>query len=96
MWSESFGKEIARILGLMADKPNRRPHPAGKATGVFDGGQWTVMTGITSYKFSDGSKAIYGTNREWELTITLATGEEVHIKVPTTQELPAHTNEVAR
>lgn len=89
MWSESFGKEIARILNLMADKPNRTPHPTGEATGIFDGGQWTVMTGVTSYKFSDGSTAIYGTAREWELTIRLATGEEVHIKVPTTQELPA-------
>lgn len=89
MWSESFGKEIARILNLMADKPNRSPHPTGKATGIFDGGQWTVMTGVTSYKFSDGSTAIYGTAPERELTIRLATGEEVDIKVPATQELPA-------
>ena len=85
MWSESVGKELARILNLMADKPNRRPDPTGGATGFFDGGQWTVSTGITSYKFSDGSAAIYGTNLEWGLTVKLATGEEVHIEVPTTQ-----------
>jgi hypothetical protein len=96
MWSESFGKEIARLLNLMADKPNRRPHPTGEATGIFDGGQWTVMTGVTSYKFSDGSTAIYGTARERELTIRLATGEEVHIKVPTTQELPATVSDIMR
>jgi hypothetical protein len=89
MWAESFGKEIARILNLMADKPNRRAHPTGGGGGLFDGGQWTVMTGITKYKFSDGSSALYGTGLEQELTIRLATGEEVHIKVPTTMELPA-------
>lgn len=89
MWSESFGKEIARILILMDEKPNCRPHPTDAATEVFDGGQWTVMTGITSYEFSDGSSAIYGFAREWALTIRLATGEEVHIKVPITKELPA-------
>ena len=89
MWSESFGKEIARVLNLMADKPNLRPDPTGGADELFDGGQWTVWTGVTSYKFSDGSTAIYGSAREQEVTIRLATGEEVHISVPTTQELPA-------
>lgn len=85
MRSASIGKEIARILILMADKPNRRPHPRGAATGVFDGGQWTVMTGVTSYQFADGSSAIYGTACERELTIRLATGPEVQIKVPFTK-----------
>ena len=88
MWSEPLGKEIARILNLMVDKPNLRPHPKQVGIKLFDGGQVKVMTGITSYKFSDGSTAIYGTGLGWELTIGLATGEEVQIKVPTTRELP--------
>lgn len=82
MWTESFGKKIARILNLMDDKPNRTPHPAGGGGGLFDGGQWTVMSGLTSYEFSDGSTAFYGTGPNWGLTIKLPTGEEVHIDVP--------------
>ena len=89
MWSESFGREIARILNLMADRPNPRPHPKDVSVKLFDGGQMTVWTGVTSYKFSDGATAVYGTGPEWELTIRLASGEEVHIKVPVTRELPA-------
>lgn len=92
MWSESLGKEIARILNLMADKPNLRPHPKYADVKVFDGGQIQMVTGVTSYKFSDGSTAIYGTEPEWGLLIRLATGEEVHIDIPTTEKLPAPRN----
>ncbi len=89
MWSEAFGTEVARILSLMSERPNLKPHPQHAGVKVFDGGQVSVMTGITSYKFADGATAIYGTGREWELTLGLATGEEVHIRVLATQELPA-------
>ena len=84
MWTDSFGREIARILNLMADKPNHRPHSTGRGGGLFDGGQWTVLSGIASYKFSDGSTAFYGTGGTdyWGLTIKLATGEEVQIDIP--------------
>lgn len=92
MWSEHLGKEIARILNLMADKPNLRPDPTGGGgvgTELFDGGQCAVMSGLIEYEFSDGSTAIYGTGLEWTLRIRLATGEEVVIKVSKTIELPA-------
>ncbi len=87
MWNISIGKEIARILNLMADKPNSRPHPTDKETDLFDGGQLTVVTGRTTYKFSDGSTASYVTNLKRQLTIWLATGEVVHIEIPTTSPL---------
>lgn len=87
MWAEFLGKDIARILNLMADKPNSKPHPTGEGGGLFDGGQWSLMTGITKYTFSDGAIAFYGTNSERLLTIELATGERIHIKVTTTVEL---------
>ncbi len=92
MWDESFGKGIAYILNLMADKPNLRPDPSAGATDLFDGGQWTVMSGLIKYEFSDGSTAVYGTELEWSLTIRLATGEEVVIKVPKAIELPEPNN----
>jgi hypothetical protein len=82
MWDEKFGKEIARILNLMADKPDSKPHPTQSEIKIFDGGQVRVMTGVTSYEFSDGSEAIYGSGRDWHLTIRLAAGDEVHISVP--------------
>ena len=82
MWNESLGKEIGRILNLIAEKPNRRPHPTEALTELFDGGEWTAMTGITEYRFSDGTTARYGTVLELSLTIVLATGEKVIISVP--------------
>lgn len=82
MWNENFGKEVARILNLIADKPGLKPHPTQPGVSIFDGGQVRVTTGVTSYEFSDGSEAIYGTGRDWHLTVTLATGDEVHISVP--------------
>ena len=96
MWSESFGKEIAHILNLMADKPNLRTDPTGKSTYLFDGGQAIVMTGVTSYEFSDGSSTIYGTELKKELTIRFGPGEVVsEVNIPATDktaELPPQQN----
>lgn len=85
MWSESLGKEIARFLNLMADQPNARSE--GVVTS-FDGGQMTEAIGLTSYRFSDGSSATYGSSDEIYLTIKLATGEEINISVE--QERPVY------
>jgi hypothetical protein len=81
MWNEKFGKEIARILTLMADMPDSKPDPDGGGNRQFEGGQVIVNTGVTTYKFSDGSEARYGTGRGWHLTIKSATGDKVDISV---------------
>jgi hypothetical protein len=82
MWDENFGREIARLLNLMADKPDSKPHPTQAGIEAFEGGEVKVTEGVTSYTFSDGAEAIYGTGRAWQLTIKLATGDEVYISVP--------------
>ena len=51
MWNESFGKEIARILNLMADQPNAQEDS-------FDGGKKIVMTGLTRFELTDGTTAL--------------------------------------
>jgi hypothetical protein len=79
MWNVSMGREIARILNLMADKPNRRPDPDDSAFELFDGGRIYAITGSTAYDFSDGSRAVYGSEAEWGLWIRRATGEEIKI-----------------
>ena len=81
MWVEEFGKKIARILALMANRPNSKQHSQYSGVELFDGGERTVMTGITTYKFSDGSEAIYGSSADFNLSIKLATGEKVSIVV---------------
>ncbi|MCY7346124.1 MAG: hypothetical protein LH614_07860 [Pyrinomonadaceae bacterium] len=65
----------------MATLPNSRPDAEFAGVIHFDGGKKNIVTGITSYEVSDGSRAVYGTSREFELTIKLATGEDVHIRV---------------
>jgi hypothetical protein len=87
MWNDSFGKEIARVLNLMADKPNLRRDP-DRGIELFDGGECDVHMGVTKYRFTDGSIANFGSGGDLEMTIVLATGQEVILKVRTTIELP--------
>lgn len=82
MWSEDIGKKIAHILDLMAERPNPRPHPSYAEITLFDGGEKNEVTGMTSYKFDDGTEAIYGTALVFELTITFPAGEKVKIEIP--------------
>ena len=83
MWNEELGERIAVKLKLMAQRPNNKPDPQRPGIELFDGGEKRVMTGLVTYRFSDGSKALWGTGPDVELTITLATGEQVHIAVTT-------------
>jgi hypothetical protein len=93
MWKESFGREIARILNLMADQPNAKKDRDGSVV-HFDGGQKQVMTGLTSFEFTDGTRAFYGISAPWEpatLTIKLATGEKISIEVSPTEKKPGQS-----
>ena len=86
MWSDRIGKDIARILNLMADPPKlRRSDFPGEFNLVFDGGGIIAEVGITVYKFSDGTEALYGSAAEVGLTITFPTGERVRIDVTMTK-----------
>lgn len=79
MWSESFAIKIARILMLMAEKPNAQPHPVDQNITIFDGGELSAGTGLMKYRFSDGSEAFYGTGPDWSLSIRLGGGEQISI-----------------
>jgi len=81
MWNEELGERIAAILNLIAQRPNKRPDPQRSSTELFDGGERRVMTGVVTYRFSDGSTALWGTGPDVELTINFSTGQEVHIAV---------------
>ncbi len=83
MWTKEASKKIADILNLIAEPPNLRLHPEdfSGSVMVFDGGQVFYHTGITSFEFSDGTTAFFGTNREAELTINFASGETVLIRI---------------
>jgi len=83
MWNEEIGERIAALLKLMAQRPNKRSDPQRPGIELFDGGERRVMTGLVSYSFSNGSRALWGTGPDVELTINLATGEQVHIAVTT-------------
>jgi hypothetical protein len=80
MWDESFGNKIAHYLELMALLPNSRAEAGDSGVINFDGGKKIIGTGVTSYEFSDGGRAIYGTGREFEVSIYAATGEKVSLK----------------
>ena len=80
MWDESFGQKIANYLELMATLPNKAS-PERPDIINFDGGKKTIGTGVIEYRFSDGARAIWGTEREFGLAIYFATGEKVNIDV---------------
>lgn len=89
MWNR--GKEIVRILNLIVETPNLRSHPTDSTIKLFDGGQVSVMTGLTRYEFNDGSSAFHGLHLPWELnylTINLATSEKITIEVSPTKPPP--------
>lgn len=81
MWREEFGKKIARVLALMANRPNIKPDPHRNGIEIFDGGERKMTTGITSYRFTDGSKAFFSPTNDFNLSIEFASGEKVKIAV---------------
>ena len=82
MWSDRIGKDIARILNLIADPPNlSKTTPPAEFDLVFDGGGMIADIGITVYKLFDGTEVIYGSAAEVGLTIKFPTGEKVTIGV---------------
>ena len=80
MWNQSISEKLAKILQLIAHQPNRRPHPNESYVDIFDGGLVRVMTGVTEYEFTDGTRAFYGTGLDVTLTIYLPSGEEITIE----------------
>lgn len=64
----------------MATLPNSREDLERSDAINFDGGKKITATGVTAYDFSDGTRAIYGTGRDFELTIYFAASEKVSIK----------------
>lgn len=77
-------EDIARILRLIAEKPNERFEPRsddlqGHFTSWFDGGAVNVVTGYTSYEFADGSKAMAHVLGYFYITITLADGTKISV-----------------
>jgi len=81
MWDKELSHELAQILKVIADPPDLQPHPQNSWSQVFDGGVIEVMTGLTTFKFSDGARAVYGTGTNFGLSVTLASGEKVSIDI---------------
>ena len=82
MWNNQIGKEIARILYLVADPPNlRRGTSPDEFDLMFDGGGIIASEGLTVYKFADGTEAFCGSGTNVSLTIKFPTGEKVTVDV---------------
>jgi len=79
-------KDVASILALISDTPNRRGHSmasdlAGKYDFWFDGGACRVHTGSLEYVFSNGTRALVGAPIPWlSVTIEYSDGRRVTIK----------------
>jgi hypothetical protein len=74
--------DIVRILTLIMETPNLRTSPRvgdlkGHFTSWFDGGAVFEPTGLTSYRFDDGSAAMVHILGYLYITITLADGQKV-------------------
>src|SRR5262245_3869205 len=77
-------EDIARILRLINEKPNKRSQPRpddlqGFYTSWFDGGAVNEATGYTRYKFADGSEAMEHVPGYFYITITLADGTNITV-----------------
>jgi hypothetical protein len=76
--------EIARILALISQVPNRREKPkAGDVPGNFDfwfdGGACSYITGETVFSFTDGIQATVFVTPSLSVTIRFPDGREVSI-----------------
>lgn len=78
-------EQVARVLQLMAAPPNRRDSPrAGDLPGQFDfwfdGGAGRIVTGWTTYHFSDGTRASHGTTLYLSVSIEFPDGRRVEVR----------------
>lgn len=77
-------ENIANILRLINERPNQRNEPLaedlqGHYTTWFDGGAAVEAEGISSFTFTDGSRAMRNTVGYFYITITLANETKISI-----------------
>lgn len=77
-------ENVVHILRLMKERPNERNQPLaedlqGFFTTWFDGGAVCEIEGISSYTFTDGSKAMRHIVGYFYITITLADGTKISV-----------------
>jgi hypothetical protein len=75
---------VARVLRLIAEKPNARSAPTpgdveGEFDVWFDGGAVRVHTGYEVFRFADGTKAIQSALPWLEVGIRFADGRQISI-----------------
>jgi hypothetical protein len=86
VWSHRVKEsEIARVLTLIAEQPNRRERSkAGDQPGAFDfwfdGGAARCITGWTEYDFGDGTRATVGITPVLSVQIKFPNGATVEIR----------------
>lgn len=71
--------DIAKILYLIAKRPNYRPDPVVPEKYLFDGGSVRLITGYSHFEFSDGTVAYSNTLPYLNLDITFPDGVQVTI-----------------
>ena len=72
--------EVARVLTLIAARPNLRDDPDNpNYVQLFDGGLLKLDTGCTNYEFSDGTRAIVVVLPTLSIGITFPDGKRVSI-----------------
>jgi hypothetical protein len=71
--------EVARILSIIANPPNLRDDPDNPYVQIFDGGLLRVVTGYTSYEFSNGIQATVSVLPWLSVSITFPDGRYVSI-----------------
>ena len=79
MFDEEVMLQVGRILTLMSELPDQREEPhegdlQGNFDWWFDGGAVKHDTGLSTYHFADGAKAITGTSLALGVSIELPDG----------------------
>ena len=82
-WDNTIEK-TAKILYMIAAKPNARRQPtSGDLPGDFhlwfDGGALRVDTGVTTYKFRDGTRAYIGVRPFINVQIVFPDGKDLEL-----------------
>jgi hypothetical protein len=76
--------DVLKLLNFVSDPPNKREQPrAGDLSGDydywFDGGACRIVTGVTTYDFSDGSSVHWPCTPRLSLTVRLSGGHQVQV-----------------
>ena len=84
MFERQLALDIARILSVMSDPPNARSKPIeGDLQGDFDiwfdGGDVKHDTGMSTYRFLDGTSAVTGTSLMFSVVIRFPDGTLVQV-----------------